>query len=54
MNIVRKSVALLKDNVKYIEEVGKLQKIKSFSRVLNEVINERRLNEEFDSCQNEF
>ena len=54
MNIVRKSVALLKDNVEYIEDLGRLQKIKSFSRVLNEVIKERRMNEEFSSCQNEF
>ena len=54
MDVKRKCVTLQTTNIKYIESLCKMQKIKSFSKTLNQVIEERRINEKFDSCQNEF
>lgn len=48
-----KSVYLKKENIEYIEEKAK-QTNNDFSSVLNQTIEMRRRNEEFDSCQNEF
>ena len=54
MEVKRKCVTLNTPNVEYIEMLCRLSKIDNFSKVLNQVIEERRMNEKFDSCQNEF
>ena len=48
-----KCVYLKIDNIQYIEErAAKVNQ--DFSTTLNDVIEERRYNEQFDSCQNNF
>ena len=54
MDVKRKCVTLQTSNINYIESLCRALKIKSFSKTLNQVIEERRMNEKFDSCQNEF
>lgn len=52
---VRYSIVLEDINSQYIEErVKKNCQYKSVSAFINELISERRRNEEFDNCQNKF
>lgn len=54
MDVKRKSVTLSIINVDYIDSLCEEQNTNNFSKVLNQVVDERRMNEEFDSCQNKF
>ena len=54
MDVQRKSVTLCETNIEYINRLCQCLKIDSFSRVLDQIVSERRMNEEFDSCQNKF
>lgn len=54
-DITRRSILLSTINAQYIElVVNKLRRCESVSQFMNELIDERRRNEEFDSCQNQL
>ena len=54
-DITRRSILLSTINAQYIElVVNKLRRYESVSQFMNELIDERRRNEEFDSCQNQL
>lgn len=52
-DITRRSILLSTINAQYVElVVNKLRRCESVSQFMNELIDERRRNEKFDSCQN--
>lgn len=52
-NKTSKCVYLKKDNKQYVkQEADKMNQ--DFSTTLNQIIEERRFNEQFNSCQNNF
>ena len=54
-DITRRSILLSTINAQYIElVVNKLRRYESVSQFMNELIDERRRNETFDSCQNQL
>lgn len=46
MNTVRKSVTITKQNVSFVNKLVKQQKVKNFSRAVNEALDERRESDE--------
>lgn len=48
-----KSVYLTKENINYIQ-IKAIKAGEDFSTTLNNILNERRYNEQFNSCQNQF
>ena len=54
-DITRRSILLSTINAQYVElVVNKLRRCESVSQFMNELIDERRRNETFDSCQNQL
>ena len=54
INIERVCVALSKENKQYIDTLVSSGEYSSFSQAVNETIDQRRQNEQFNSCQNTF
>lgn len=50
----RKCIALEDENAQYIERLVEERKSKNFSKAVNETIEQRRQNDQYDSCQNKF
>lgn len=53
-NFIRKSISLTIDNNEYLNVKCAQRGDNNVSSLINEIIRERRMNEQFDNCQSEF